>query len=56
MRYEFEFDEINCCSNCPFYYDFMVCLIDDEKREHDEYTWEDDGKRPNWCKLIERSF
>ena len=53
MIYEFEYDEITCCSDCPFFYDLIVCLITDREDRTTDYTWDDDGKRPVWCPLVE---
>ena len=53
MKYMFEYDEIVCCSECPFYYDFIYCLLEPDKRPFDNYTWLDDGHRPEFCPLIE---
>lgn len=53
MIYLFEHDEINCCSNCPFFYDLIYCQIDErEKADYKDYTWQEDGKRPDWCPMV----
>ena len=56
MKYEFEYDEINCCYYCPLFYDFIYCELEplhtDESGNRD-FTDYDDNKRPEWCKLKE---
>lgn len=57
MKYEFEYDEIDCCYACPLFYDYIYCeleqLHDLAGHTRDEYTDYDDNKRPEWCKLKE---
>lgn len=53
MRYEFEYDEIACCGDCPLLYDHISCEIDDGERRWGDYTREPDEGRPAWCPLME---
>lgn len=57
MFYTFEYDEIMCCYECPFFYDYIYCELEPlhtEEGWHLDYTDRDDNKRPDWCKLKER--
>ena len=52
-RYTFEYDEITCCSDCPFFYDYIYCEIDERPKQYKQYTWSEDGHRPDWCPIKE---
>ena len=53
MIYQFTYDEITNCSDCPFFYDYIYCEINLEKKNG--YTWKCEGQnyRPDDCPLIE---
>ena len=55
-RYSFEHDEITCCADCPFFYDYIFCLIDKQSRKFEQYTWSEDEQRPDWCPMKEVYF
>lgn len=51
--YEFEFDKIHSCFNCPlFYREVGMCMLEEDIRDGctDRPT---DNNRPAWCKLKE---
>ena len=52
-EYSFTHDEITCCSDCPMFYDYMYCELEDCDHEYEEYTWANDHCRPDFCKLHE---
>ena len=55
MLYQFKYDEIKDCYDCPLFYDYNYCEIDMYWPEHklSSFTDSDDGKRPDWCPLTE---
>ena len=52
MIYQFKYDEIHHCYECPLFYDYIRCELDCN-REYTAYTDSDDNKRPDWCPLKE---
>ena len=59
--YEFEYVEIGNCEQCPLFYDYTYCLLEDmhtTDRHGYADTLDDDGNfldhRPDWCRLKER--
>lgn len=52
MIYQFKYDEIHHCHECPLFYDYIHCELDCNK-EYTAHTDSDDNKRPDWCPLKE---
>lgn len=50
--YVFKFFEIECCFDCPLFYDYISCEADCAGKV-EKYTDTDDGKRPDNCPLKE---
>ena len=53
MIYQFKYDEIRHCHDCPLFYDYIHCELDIQDNKYIGYTDSDDNVRPDWCPLKE---
>lgn len=51
MIFAFMGFDINCCAECPLFYDCYRCELDDDL-SFDDFTWNSEEGRPKKCKLF----
>lgn len=61
MLYTFEYGKIGNCEQCPLFYDYLCCMLEDfhttDRHGYADMIDDDNNfpnHRPDWCKLKER--